>query len=237
MFIPERLSVKTAIKLRAQNFIKKIFKIWNRESYSQLGEDIAIKHIFENELNIKNGCYIDVGCNHPIIFSNTFGLYLEGWKGITVDFNKDLIDLHHTERKQDIQINTAISDKKESVVVYEFESSLIRTINEKFYAEHKEDHKLISEDKTIETATLNQIIEENNLYHIDLLCIDVEGHDFKVLQSINLNKYRPKLIVIEMHGFNFEKLTENEIYAFLKNNNYKFIGYLIANGYFIDSAI
>ncbi|MEA2065142.1 MAG: SAM-dependent methyltransferase, partial [Patescibacteria group bacterium] len=37
-------------------------------SYSQEGEDMILKRIFESQ---KNGFYIDVGAHHPKRFSNT----------------------------------------------------------------------------------------------------------------------------------------------------------------------
>ncbi|QNM86257.1 FkbM family methyltransferase [Polaribacter pectinis] len=238
LFTSKRSSVKTALKFKVYNFFKKIIKIKYRETYSQLGEDIAICHLLEKYLKLNKGFYIDVGCNHPIQYSNTFLLYRKGWSGITIDLNKELISLHKLERKGDIQINTAIADKNESVKVYEFSEDGVNTINKDFYDEIKNHANLISDSRTIDTLTLNEIIEEHKVSKIDLLCIDVEGHDFKVLQSINLKKYRPKLIVVEMlDNFDFKNLSESEIFSYLKENNYKLVGYLIANGYFIDETL
>jgi FkbM family methyltransferase len=46
--------------------------------------------------------------------------------------------------------------------------------------------------------TLNHLIEEvGSPEQIDLLQVDTEGGDYKVLQSIDLNRYRPKMIRYE----------------------------------------
>lgn len=235
--LPKKLSLATAIKLKVYNWIKNIFNISFRETYSQLGEDVAICHIFENTFKINSGFYIDVGCNHPIIFSNTFKLYIQGWSGITIDLNEELINLHKTERKKDDQVMAAVSDKIETVNVFEFESSLIRTINSDFFEEYKNSNKLLSKNKEITTTTLDSIISTFKVKNIDLLCIDVEGHDFKVLKSLDLKNIRPKMIIIEIHDINLEDLSSCEIFSYLKCQNYKFIGYLIANGFFIDNSI
>lgn len=98
--------------------------------------------------------------------------------------------------------------------------------------------KVILESKIINTLTLNQIVEKNKVSKIDLLCIDVEGHDFKVLKSLDLTKYRPKLIVVEMlDSFDFNNVTDSEIFNYLKMNKYKLVGYLIVNGYFVDECL
>lgn len=102
LFNSKRSSLKTALKFKAYNFFKKIVKIKYKETYSQLGEDIAITHLLEKHLNLQNGFYMDVGCNHPIHCSNTFLLYRKGWNGITIDLNNELMSLHKNERKEDI---------------------------------------------------------------------------------------------------------------------------------------
>lgn len=50
---------------------------------------------------------------------------------------------------------------------------------------------------TVETKTLDQIILENRPPEIHFLKIDVEGPETAVLNSIQLNKYRPWIILIE----------------------------------------
>ena len=47
--------------------------------------------------------------------------------------------------------------------------------------------------------TLNTIIETEiqNIKEIDIISIDVEGGELKVLQGIDLLKYKPKIMVIE----------------------------------------
>ena len=41
---------------------------------------------------------------------------------------------------------------------------------------------------------------------IDFLCIDVEGHELDVIKGLNLNKYRPSVIVVEYLNKNLKKL-------------------------------
>ena len=55
---------------------------------------------------------------------------------------------------------------------------------------------------------------------IDLLDIDVEAADLKVLQGLSFEKFKPELICIEIHEKN---LKENETFKFLKDYNYELI--------------
>ena len=42
------------------------------------------------------GFYIDIGCYHPLKYSQTHKLYKLGWSGINVDISQDSIDLFNT---------------------------------------------------------------------------------------------------------------------------------------------
>ena len=56
-----------------------------------------------------------------------------------------------------------------------------------------------SKTKKTLPISLNKILELHSpkTKKIDLLTIDVEGHDFEVLQSLDLKKYFVKVILIE----------------------------------------
>ncbi|WP_170108794.1 FkbM family methyltransferase [Spirosoma oryzae] len=196
-----------------------------------MGEDVLIQNVLKK---VNNGFYVEIGSNEPIQHSNTFGYYLQGWRGITVDANPKMVELHKKIRPKDIAIWTAISDKEEEVVFYEFDMDEISTINENFYLKEKDKQKIVRQT-TIKTRTLDSILDEYlpKQTNIDLLSIDVEGHDFQVLQSINLDKYRPKLVVIEMHGFELSNPLNSKIYVWMIKKNYHLIGYAIWNGYFV----
>ena len=55
---------------------------------------------------------------------------------------------------------------------------------------------------------------------IDLLDIDAEGADLKVLQSLSFDKHNPELICIEIHEKNIK---ESKTYGFLDSCNYELI--------------
>ena len=54
--------------------------------------------------------------------------------------------------------------------------------------------------KKIKTLTFSEMIKRHNIKinNIDFLNIDTEGSDFNILKSINIQKYKPKLICIEI---------------------------------------
>lgn len=200
-------------------------------SYSQTGEDRIIENYFQS----KSGYYIEVGSNHPEYFSNTFSLYKKGWQGISIDANGELIKKHASIRKNDIAICAAVSNKIEELVFTEFEEPLVSSLNSRHIREWQSKRKIRS-TRIVTTIDLNSILDKYNApKKFELLCIDVEGHDFEVISSINLGKYRPNLIVIEMHDFEITNPNDNAIFNYMIENNYKITGYVAMNGYFTDT--
>ena len=68
-------------------------------TYSQNQEDLFINDYFKG---LKSGLYMDIGCYHPIRYSNTALLFNRGWRGINIDMNQTSIDLFNIIRKKDI---------------------------------------------------------------------------------------------------------------------------------------
>lgn len=228
-----KLPIFDALRIGILTLVRRYVFKFGKIIYSQTGEDIIIGLLLKD---IKNGFYLDVGCHHPYKISNTFQLYLKGWRGIVIDANENLIRKFQSKRKNDIAIVAAISDEEKIVSFYEFKESEVNTINEQMLEEWKTKFNYKSK-KEIKTQTLTNILD-NNLpknQKIDLLTVDVEGQDFNVLKSLDFKKYRPKLIVIEIHHFDLTNISQNEIYNFLIENDYKLVSFATMNGYFIDS--
>jgi FkbM family methyltransferase len=51
----------------------------------------------------------------------------------------------------------------------------------------------------VPVRTLTSILDEVEPAHIDLFSLDVEGYELEVLKGLDLDKYRPDYILIEMH--------------------------------------
>jgi FkbM family methyltransferase len=56
--------------------------------------------------------------------------------------------------------------------------------------------------------------------HVDLLIIDAEGYDAKIIKSINFDKFAPSALIFESHSIGSEK---SELYHLLESNHYQII--------------
>ena len=218
------VKIKKKVHLLQNIYIKNRY-FYKRSSYSMDGEDIAINQFIKNK---KDGFYVDVGAHHPLQRNNTHLLYRKGWSGINIDINEFSIDLFNYLRPNDENIQIAISDKNgEITFYYQKEFSQLNTTDKNIAKEHFNNN---FKEKIIKCNTIENILENSNFKNkkIDFLNIDVEGAEFKVLNTLDFNKYDPKIICIEILGYRDLtqidreiKIKNSEIYKFLQKMNYK----------------
>ena len=201
------LKFKILFKLYLYYFSLK-YKFLNRNSYSQFGEDLIIDKFFGNFI----GKYVDIGCYHPIKYNNTALLHKKGWNGCNIDLNPISIDLFNVCRKKDLNITACLSDIKEEVTVYlDNYFSALNSIN----PENSKNFQLKNTKKlNVKTQIFSELVKEN----FDFLNIDCEGNDYKILKTIDLKKYTPRLINIEV-----TKENELDIYNYMNDNCYELL--------------
>lgn len=230
------------------NPIKYLYFFFNRivsnlsfkKSYSQGSMDLILNAIFGNK---KNGIYIDVGCQHPIKNSNTYLLFKKGWTGINIDLDKVNIDLFNYNRPKDFNFNIAISDKIEELDLYYFhQKSPINTLDINVSKKHESKIEKIFK---IQTNTLTNIINKTSIQDIDVLSIDVEGFELKVLKGLDFNKFKPKVIITEYLDLtskkweipynNLDNICNSELYKFIISKDYKLVNWVNGDLVFVSS--
>lgn len=235
--------LKNIIKtILPNNVINNLIEFNNRylnkfaiKSYSQEGEDMILARLFEYQ---QNGFYVDVGAHHPHRFSNTYYFYKKGWRGINIDAMPGSMKLFNKIRSKDINIEKPVSDKREMLTYYAFNEPALNGFSKEISEKRNDGNNyFIKFTKEIETVTLEEILDKNlpKGKSIDFLSIDVEGLDFKVLKSINFNKYKPKVILIEALETYSNDIENDEIYRYLKQTKYLLVAKTIYTNIFIEN--
>ena len=181
---------------------------YKRKNYSQFDEDLFIANFFSNK---KNGKFVDLGAFHPIRYNNTHLLYKKGWSGTNIDLNPVAIDMFNIARNKDINICALMSEKSdvEKTVYYEHNFSAVNSL-----ILTKGLKKVLKKEMTMKTKTFDDLVD----HEFDFLNIDLEGHDYEVLKNIDLKKYVPKLICIEILENSNDK---EKIFSYMKEHNFK----------------
>ena len=60
-------------------------------------------------------------------------------------------------------------------------------------------------EEEIECVTLHEIFERNSVKKIDLLHIDTEGFDYDILSQVNLERFKPLVILYEHRHLSADK--------------------------------
>ena len=225
-----------------KNIFKKIYyNKYTKISYSISGVDLIIDRIFPK---LKKGIYIDLGCNHPIKYNNTYLLHKRGWEGINIDADEKSIKEFKNLRKNDHNISALVSNKKDKIKYYFYhERSALNTVDAKLVKNRKAKPKKVI---VRETTTLNDIIE-NSPYKkskLNLLSIDIENHEYEALKNFKFKRYNIDCIVIEILNTSYKEIeTQNQnldfilksnIFKLLKKNDYKLINWVNSDLVFVN---
>jgi len=221
--------------------LKKLYYTKYRKfSYSISNVDLIINRIFSK---IDKGTYIDLGCNHPIKYNNTYLLYKRGWSGINIDSDKTSIEAFNKFRNKDFNIEALISSKINKIKYYFYHArSALNTVDLNLVKSRKAKPKKII---NLKTSTLNEIIDKSPLKNkkINLLSIDIENHEYEALKKFNFKKYKIDIIVTECLNIKAKKIeTQNQslkfilkskIYKLITKHNYKLINWINSDLVFI----
>lgn len=194
------------------------------EYKSQHHQDEFIVNYFKGK---NNGTFVDIGAHDGITLSNTYVLEKEyNWTGLCFEpmeheFKK-LIECR-TAKCYNCAIYNTNGTEKFTMLEYDGYPDMLSGIAKDMSIVHmghvlSEGNRMGAKRKIInvQTRILNEILEENKMYEIDFLSLDVEGAELKILQSIDFKKFHFKVIIYE----NGE--AEQTIRDFMKSKNFTF---------------
>lgn len=160
----------------------------------------------------ENGFFIELGANNGLFQSNTAFLEFErNWNGILIEPSVKGYKECITNRPNSICVNCACvsDDFKDEFIYGDFEDGhAMASINGV-----RTNSNALCQVKAI---TLGHILDQYNITKIDFLSLDTEGYELEILKGLNLDKYTPKYMLIEIYDKDF-----NDIYNFLISKNYK----------------
>jgi FkbM family methyltransferase len=210
--------------------IKKLLSSIKRRIYKNPRPSLNdLDRKLEKYLNFDKGFFIEAGANDGYSQSNTYFLEkIRGWSGVLVEGIPELFEKAKARRKKSVVYHCALvsSEFQNSTVTMHY-AHLMSVVEGSLKTKEEQDkhvkagldvqHLEKSYSVTVPARTLEAILDEHiNLPDIDFFSLDVEGYELDVLKGMNLNRYRPKYLLVEARFF-------EEVNSFLESHGYEMI--------------
>jgi len=196
-----------------------------RRSFAQAGEDLKI-----DELLGEVRWFVDIGAHDGVTGSNTLYFALRGAQGICFEpVSETYIKLRWlyalNPRVRAVRCGISDQSRKATIIAADFVSYLPETED----ATHTAISTIReSSQETVMLLRFEDAIEGLELPStVDLLSIDVEGHELSVLKSIDFTKRTFRAVVVETHlidnegRFKWRHRDLAEIEGLLSMHNYQ----------------
>ncbi|HSM05126.1 MAG TPA: FkbM family methyltransferase, partial [Longimicrobiales bacterium] len=167
------------------------------EKLSQHWEEMLIRDYFNDR---RGGTFVDVGANHYRTRSTTHYLDVAlGWRGIAVDPITELAADYEEHRPGTIYVAAYAGERSDEDVEFFVVSRNTRlsTGVEDLARRLEEDGEV--ESRVVKTASLTDILDAHGFQSLDLLKMDIELAEPAALRGFDIDRFRPKLILIEYH--------------------------------------
>lgn len=188
--------------------------------YGEHLTDKTIREVFYPDYDYK-GVMIEIGAAEPVELSLSKHFRDNGWRCICIDANPNFCKKHEELGHEIYNYACSKESLPEESSFYINRSPMSHSsLGMKYGGDWESEIK-------IKVITLNDLLKSINVDRIDFACIDVEGWEIEVLKGFDLDKYQPKVLVIENlsnnaeygkymteNGYDFHsKCVHNEIYV------------------------
>ena len=150
-----------------------------------------------------NGTFLEIGAYDGITNSKTYHLANIGWQGIYVEPIKEYADkcaaLHAKNNVKVICAAIADEDKKQIIYKGKLASTLLADNKDKIIENSlKKGGSYTFSEEEVEVLSWHTFLKNNPITAPNILVVDAEGCDWKIINNIDFSTFRPQLIFTEI---------------------------------------
>ena len=206
--------------------------------FSQYNQDIFLYMNHFRHLT-RRGVYLDIATNEPVRISNTYFFdACLGWEGVCVEANDKYYKPIRITRSCAL-VRACVSDTVHNAtfVVQDGLSGLEAT-NKNARAWRANNVMHLRKRINVKCVRASDALTPLGIAHIDLLSLDVEGHEFHVLNGINWNITHINVIVMESSNSQCERLLRTNGFTPLHlSGNSRGHGHLLSDVVYIHKSV
>jgi FkbM family methyltransferase len=201
-------------------------------SYAQNFEDVMLWRALGH---VKNGFYIDVGAQDPLIDSVSKTFYDQGWRGIHVEAAHAYANRLRSARPDELVVHAAVGKRHGTMAFYEFPDTGLSTGDKSIAQEHRS-KGFRCEETRVPCITLTDVFADAGEREVHWLKIDVEGMEADVLAGWGKAPHRPWIMVVESTYPNSQICTHEAWEAKLLKRGYEFAYFDGLSRYYVSHA-
>lgn len=188
---------------------------------SQAGQDHYLAS--EGLVPERDGRFIDIGCNQPILASNSY--YFEascGYSGLAVDPLGDYAESWRQHRPRSQFVQAFVSNRTEAIAFTEVAGdegweTMLSGASDALELSGK---NVQTRSRMVQPVRLGRLLAEQHMaFDVDVLFLDVEGHERQVLESADWSAPGPAVLVIENTG---DTARQNSLRHYVEGLGYRF---------------
>jgi len=183
---------------------------------------------------LRGGIFIDFGAHDGVTFSNTYFLEKElGWSGIAIEPIPHVFEDLKKNRNCQL-INACISATPGKAKFYQISgyAEMLSGLYDEYDSQHLQriereikNNGGSCEIQDVDCYSLNQILHDYNISHIDYLNMDIEGAEMSILKTIDFDTFDISVIgcennykdfhipqFMEAHGYALHSILGDEFY-------------------------
>jgi FkbM family methyltransferase len=175
----------------------------------------------------RTGFFVEVGANDPFASSQSWHLEQRGWRGILIEPQPQLAKQLARHRRAKVVAAACSSPSNAGRRLSFYVAGAMSSLDREKMAPGCEVEAVIE----VPIRTLDDTLLEGGApQSIDFVSIDVEGHELEVLRGFDVNRWRPRLILLEDHVGDLIK------HRFMKSIGYRLVRRTGYNGWYVPAT-
>lgn len=169
----------------------------------------------------RDGVFVEVGAFDPVFQSQTYHLEISGWRGVLIEPEPSQADHLRKSRRASVFEVACVAPEAAGRAARLWSRRGLSTL--RFREKQAEGGVVVS----VACATLDQVLDDAGLDHVDFLSIDVEGSEPDVLRGFDFARFRPDLILVD------DRERFGETTRLMARNRYRLVRRTGHNGWFV----